>query len=313
MTPDVSICIASFRRPRGLARLLDSLAAQQLPEGLDVEIVVVDNDASGEAQSQAIAACGAARSARWFVEPRQNIAHARNRAVCEARGRWIAFIDDDEVADPGWLGAFWKLAEKDAGDGLFGPVLPRLDAGATDSPAAPWLDLETFFGRPRHESGTPVTAGETSTSNTFVRRSLFADRRFDPAWGRAGGSDVEIFDRMLADGARFLWCDDALVREVIPARRQRLAWLSQRAFRGGVGFTRLERQRRRNGAVWRGLPRAVLALGVLVPLLPLALVAGRRAAAQVWLRICTQAGHLWSFAGRSYEEYGCPEAGVSLD
>jgi succinoglycan biosynthesis protein ExoM len=313
MTPDVSICIASFRRPHGLARLLDSLAEQQLPQGLDVEIVVVDNDAAGVAQSQAIAACDAARAARWFVEPHQNIACARNRAVSEARGRWIAFIDDDEVADPGWLAGYWKLAQSSVGDGFFGPVLPLLDAGVAASPAASWLDLETFFGRPRHPSGTPVAAGETSTSNSFVRRSLFADRRFDPAWGRTGGSDVEIFDRMLAAGARFLWCDEALVREVIPARRRRLGWLSQRAFRGGVGFTRLQCQRRRSGAVWRGLPRAALAFGVLVPLLPLTLVAGRRAAAQVWLRICTQAGHLWSFAGRSYEEYGCADAGVSLD
>jgi hypothetical protein len=47
-----------------------------------------------------------------------------------------------------------------------------------------------------------------------------------------------------------------------------------------------------------------------VPLLPLALLAGRPAAARVWLRICTQAGHLWAFAGRSYEAYGYSAAGV---
>jgi len=313
MTPDVSICIASFRRPRGLARLLDSLAAQQLPAGLDVEIVVVDNDAAGEARAQAIAASSAAGNARWFVEPRQNIAHARNRSVSEARGRWLAFIDDDEMADPGWLAGYWKLAQGGAGDGFFGPVLPRVDAGEAPAAPASWLDLETFFGRPRHPRGTPVAAAETSTSNSFVRRSLFAEQRFDPAWGRTGGSDVEIFDRMLAAGADFQWCDEALVREVIPARRRCLGWLSQRAFRGGLGFTRLQRERRRSGAVWRGLPRAALALGVFVLLLPLSLLAGRGAAAKLWLRICTQAGHLWSFAGRSYEEYGSPDAGVSLD
>jgi len=308
MTPDVSICIATFRRPSGLARLLDSLARLALPEGLAVEVVVVDNDAAGEARSQALAACEAARTARWFVEPRQNIALARNRAVSEARGRWIAFIDDDEVADESWLAAFWTWIERGAGDGFFGPVLPRLDAVAT-----PWLDVETFFSRPRHPSGTPIDAREVSTSNALVRRSLFADRRFDPAWGRTGGSDVELFDRMLAAGARFLWCDEAIVCETIPACRQRLGWLAQRAFRGGVGFTRLQRQRRRSGAVRRGLPRALLALAVLVPLLPLALLAGRPAAARVWLRICTQAGHLWAFAGRSYEEYRYPAAGALLE
>jgi succinoglycan biosynthesis protein ExoM len=299
MTPDVSICVATFRRPRGLVRLLDSLARLTLPKDLVVEIVVVDNDAAGEARSQALAVSEAARSARWFVEPRQNISLARNRAVSEARGRWLAFVDDDEVADENWLAAFWAEVESGAGDGFFGPVLPRLD-----TVAIPWLGVETFFSRRRHPSGKRIEACETSTSNALVRHSLFADCRFDPTWGRTGGEDSEIFDRMLAAGARFVWCDEAIVCEMIPASRYRLGWLAQRAFRGGAGFTRLQRQRRRAGAVWRGLPRALLALAVLVPLLPLALLGGRSAVARVWLRICTQAGHLWAFAGRSYEEYG---------
>jgi succinoglycan biosynthesis protein ExoM len=299
MTPDVSICVATFRRPRGLARLLDSLARLTLPKDLVVEIIVVDNDAVGEARSQALAVSEAAENARWFVEPRQNISLARNRAVSEARGRWLAFIDDDEVADENWLAAFWAEVESGAGDGFFGPVLPRLD-----TVAIPWLGVETFFSRRRHPSGKRIEACETSTSNALVLHSLFADCRFDPTWGRTGGEDSEIFDRMLAAGARFLWCDEAIVCETIPASRYRLGWLAQRAFRGGMSFTRLQRQRRRAGAVWRGLPRALLALAVLVPLLPLALLGGRSAAARVWLRICTQAGHLWAFAGRSFEEYG---------
>ena len=308
MTPDVSICIATFRRPRGLARLLDSLERLVLPEGLDVEIIVVDNDAAGVARSQALAACEVARSVRWFVEPRQNIALARNRALDEACGHWIAFIDDDEVADESWLAAFWTWAERGAGDGFFGPVLPRLDEVATS-----WLDVETFFSRPRHPSGTPIDAREVSTSNALVLRSRFADHRFDAAWGRTGGSDFELFEGMLAAGARFLWCDEAIVHETIPARRHRLGWLAQRAFRGGVGFTRLQRQRHRSGAMRRGLPRALLALAVLLPTLPLALLAGRPAAARVWLQICTQAGHVWAFTGRSYEEYRCPAAGALLE
>jgi succinoglycan biosynthesis protein ExoM len=307
-TPDVSVCIATFRRPRGLARLLDSLSKLELPEDLDVEIVVVDNDAAGEARSQVTALSDAARTARWFVEPRQNIALARNRALREARGRWIAFIDDDEVADENWLAAYWKLACAGAGDGFFGPVLARLDEVVT-----PWLDVETFFSRPRHPTGTPIDSAEVSTSNALVRRSLFADRCFDPAWGRTGGSDVELFDHMLAAGARFLWCDEALVRETISPRRHRLGWLSQRAFRGGVGFTRLAKQRRRSGAVSRGLPRALLALAFLTPLLPLSLLTGKAAAARVWLRICTQVGHLWAMAGLSYEEYRSPDARARLE
>ncbi len=305
--PDVSICIATFRRPRGLARLLDSLSKLKLPDGLDVEIIVVDNDAAGDARAQALAVCELARTVRWFVEPRRNIALARNRALCEAEGGWIAFIDDDEVADEDWLAAHWRSVESDAGDGFFGPVLARFDDIAT-----PWLDVETFFSRPRHATGTPIGAREASTSNALVRRSLFGDRRFDPAWGRTGGSDSELFDRMHSSGARLLWCDEAIVRETIPVRRQSLGWLSQRAFRGGVGYTRLQRERKRSAGSG-GSPRALLALALLLPILFLSLLAGRRAAARVWLRVCTQVGHLWASAGQSYEEYRLPKAGAVLD
>jgi len=306
--PDITICIASFRRPRGLVRLLESLSRQKLPEGVDVEIVVVDNDSAGEARSSAVAACDLARSVRWFVEPRQNLAIARNRGVSEARGRWIAFIDDDEVADESWLAAYWRLVENDAGDGFFGPVLPRLDEVVT-----PWLDAETFYSRLRHPSGTPLAWSEVSTSNAFVRRSLFSEHRFDPSWGLSGGEDSEVFGRMLDAGARFVACDEALVYETIPPRRHRLGWLSQRAFRGGVSFTRLQRQRRLGGAVSRGLPRALLALAILTPALPLSLFGGRAAASRVWLRICTQIGHLWAFAGLRYEEYRCSGERAPLD
>jgi succinoglycan biosynthesis protein ExoM len=299
--PDVSICIATFRRPAGLVRLFESLARLKLPDGLAIEIVVVDNDAAGEAQAAAVAACDFARGVRWFVEPRQNIARARNRAVRAARGRWLAFVDDDEIVEEEWLAAFWAASERQESDGLFGPVLPRLEAEGVS-----WLDAEGFFSMPARESGRALAASDVFSGNCFLRRALFDRRGFDPAWGRTGGSDTEFFDHVLSLGARFLWCAEARVWEFVPPRRHRLAWLTQRAFRGGVGYTRLQCERRRAGAVSRGLPRALFAAGFLLPLAPLSLLAGRATSARVWLRLCTQIGHLWAFAGRSYEEYASP-------
>ena len=117
---DVSVCIATYRRPRGLARLLESLMRQKLPPGLSLEIVVVDNDASGSALSVADARREGPHPVRYFVEPRRNIAHARNCALREALGRWIAFIDDDEVAGEDWIASYWAMSERFDADGFFG-------------------------------------------------------------------------------------------------------------------------------------------------------------------------------------------------
>jgi glycosyltransferase involved in cell wall biosynthesis len=284
--------VATYRRPVGLLRLIESLRRQKLPAGTKVEVIVVDNDPEG----RALAHVDGGRE-RWCHEPRRDIAHARNRALEEARGTWIAFVDDDEVADEGWLAAYLALAESGGWDGLFGPVIPRLERVVT-----PWLELETFYARARHASGTPLGPTQLRTSNAFVRRTLFDGRRFDPAYGRSGGSDSELFGRMLAAGARFGFCDEARVTETLSPERHTLRWLTRRAFRGGVVSSRmvLDRDPRARRI---GIPRALALLLGCAAALPLALGMGRVAAARVWLRGAVQAGHLWAFAGRSFQEY----------
>jgi hypothetical protein len=307
VTPDVSVCIATCGRPRGLERLLASLARQKLPGRVAFEVLVVDNgggvgaqDAPADATAGVIERFGAALPLRAFAEPRRNIARARNRALDAARGRWLAFVDDDEEACEGWLAAFLERAEEGDADGWFGPVLPRPAAGA---PA--WLAGGGLHARPRHASGALLPLAALSTSNACLRAALLAGRRFDPAFGRSGGSDTELFGRLLRAGARFRWCDEARVCELLPPERLRLAWLARRAFRGGVVTTRLERRFYGSAAAWlRGGPRALAGLGLFGAALPAAALCGRARAARVLLRACTQAGHLWALLGRDFEEYG---------
>jgi len=293
--PDVSVCVATFRRPRGLARLLASLLRQKLPDGLAFEILVVDNDPRGGARESVPPELARASNLRWLAEPRQNIAHARNAALEQARGDWIAFIDDDEEAGEDWLASFWAGVECDAGDAFFGPVTPLLEVEPR-----PWLDAPTFYGRTRHASGTPLGVEAVSTSNAFVRRAALGDHRFDPDWGRTGGEDVELFDRLLRGGARCVWWDEAEVSERVPAQRYGLRWLSRRAFNGGLTHTRLVRRHRSPARI---AVRAALAGVACVLALPLALLSGRRNAARLWLRVCTQAGHLWALSGRVVVAY----------
>jgi succinoglycan biosynthesis protein ExoM len=286
MAREISICIATYRRPAGLSRLLGSLAKLRLPEDLSIEILVVDNDAQGSAAAVAREWADDPHPLRLLIEPRQNVAHARNRALEAARGSWLAFIDDDEIADEGWLAAYWSRVEAEDCDGCFGPVLPRLEETVT-----PWLDPEGFYARQRHPSGTRIGAGEASTSNAFLRRALFAEMSFDPAFGdpSAHAEDRELFGRMLEAGARFCWCDEAVVTELLPAARHRLAWLTRRAFHGGFVTTQLEPRARGRA---RGLLRAWLGLVLFGLLLPVAALGGRRPAARIWLRLCAQVGHL---------------------
>jgi hypothetical protein len=108
---------------------------------------------------------------------------------------------------------------------------------------------------------------------------------------------------MLRSGARLSWCDEAVVVETIPAHRYRLGWLSRRAFNGGVGHTRLLRRQTRGASAALAACRAGGIWIAAMALLPLAWLAGPRTAVRLWLRGCTQLGHLWAAAGGVYVAY----------
>jgi len=298
---DISVCIATFRRPQGLARLLESLRATcEGDNEFIVEIIVVDNDVDETARALAGSMGKRFKSLRYFVEARQNIAHARNCCVREARGTWIAFIDDDEVAGNNWLTAYWRMAAEKAGDGYFGPVLARLEHSVPS-----WMDRELFFGRPRFPTGTRLSDDrQMRTGNAFIRRSFFSSFKFDFRYGLTGGEDSDLFGRLSDNGAVFYWCDEAETFEYYPIERLSLRWLVQRSFRGGYTYTLIKRNRQ--PGFWRQIPGLVKAVGGVVAfglMLPFELLRGRKYTAKRLLRICTQLGHIWAFLNLRYEEY----------
>ena len=67
-------------------------------------VLVVDNHSAESAKGVvgSFASIGG-HAVNYFVEPEQNIACARNKALANASGQFIAFIDDDEYPENDWL------------------------------------------------------------------------------------------------------------------------------------------------------------------------------------------------------------------
>ena len=297
----VAVCVATYARPDGLARLLDGLAA--LHTDACVRVVVIDNDATGPSRAACEARAGHfALGLRYEVEARRGITYARNRSV-EAAGAdvdFIAMLDDDEVPDPGWLEALLRVQAKYDADIVAGPVIPYFPAPPSD-----WVRDGRFFARPRYETGH--TLPHAHTHNVLVRRGVFdTTGRFDDRFALTGGEDLQFFRRAKAIGARIVWANDASVEEWIPASRANLGWLLRRAYRSGATLGQVDLDRpdalvARPSRVVRGLGRMVQ--GAL--LTPVALVShGRRVRLVRALQLIYRgAGMIAGVLGGRYEEY----------
>ena len=230
---DASVIIPTFRRPQLLRAAVESVLSQQ---GLTVaiEIVVVDNDPACSAQ-QIVAAF--ARSSpvavRYICEPRAGISHARNAGIAASGGRYIAFLDDDELASPQWLASLWSTARAHDADIVVGPVRACFPEGVRVPDYAARIynrDAKAATGQLIEWSGV---------GNALIRRErcLTAPVPFDPRLGLSGGEDAVFLRRLHEQGRRCVWCAEAVVAESIPLEKLRPAYLLRRAFRGGQTTT----------------------------------------------------------------------------
>lgn len=241
MIIDLSIVVCTYHRERLLAELLASVQGQEMPEGLRCEIIVVDNSDEGTARAT-VAAMRGDVPARWIEAHPANISIARNAGVAASGTTWIAFVDDDQSLEPGWLAAFARAVRTWPHDVFFGLVQADFDAGCRPTPRARLLyarapDLtpgaDLFAIGPRKTAGIAL-----ATNNCALRRSALPSDAapFDPSFGAGGGEDYDLFCRMQARGARFGWAPAMRAREFVPAHRCEARYLRRRFFAGGQAF-----------------------------------------------------------------------------
>ena len=301
-TPAISVCIATHRRPERLALLLEDLRAQRW---IPAEVVVVDNDPAASAREVVLAARDRAPfPIRYSLEPRKNIAHARNATVELARGDWLAFVDDDERAPPSWLRGLAHAALRYGADGVLGPVEPIVP---DEAPA--WLKRGHFYAWPRMESGGVVPPNRLRFGNVMLSARILATQQqaFDPAYGLTGGEDGDLLARLVQKGARIVWCDEAIVDEPVEPARLSLKWLLKRSMRGGQDFARHALAGRYGPATRLTrtilLGRAVAQAGVATVLAVASLPLGRHHAAHWLTKASANVGKVSAFAGWHYREY----------
>ena len=220
---------------------------------------------------------------RNVMEPNRNPATRRNRAVSEASGEILAFIDDDATADPRWLAtAVAYLDEHPDVLAIGGP-----DPAPQDSPpaelvsetllATPWIGSGVACHENRRGVFDVMHASDVALVNLFVRRSAFTG--FDEGIGYIG-EDTGLVEELLRRG-RVVYHDGVRVRHrrrAFPGPYLRQRWRYR--VKTGRLLVQGSRAHRGNPKIWAFLGAGAVGLFLAplfaVPYYLLTLVLGAR-------------------------------------
>lgn len=283
----ITVCICTFRRLELLRNLLGDLSRQETEGRFTYSILVIDND--GNRSAEAVVSrfrANHALSIQYDVEPEQNIAVARNRALTQARGDFIAFIDDDESPIQRWLLTLFDTREKNGVDGVLGPVHPVY----AETPPA-WVVAGKFYDRRTYPTGFVIDWRKGRTGNTFLKREAFDG--ITPAFRREfrTGEDQDFFRRAIEKGRVFIWCNEAVAYEAVPASRWKRSFLLKRALLRG--YTSLAHPTFGTNDVLKSL----MAAPVYIVALPFALTLGQGRFMSILVRLCDHLGRLLGVVG----------------
>lgn len=256
----ISICICTYNRSEILTHCLQSLRQLIIPgHEHDIEIIVVDNNSRDRTPlvvGEAMASCPFRM--RYVFEIEQGVSAARNRAIDEAAGDYLAFLDDECVVNPDWLivalSTINEVHPCVMGGPYFGAFLP--------GKRPEWYKVEygnAYFLNHHYERGFQNTF-RASSGNMFVRRDVFDAVRFDVEMGPVGaqlklGEETDLQERYLSTRpTQRVFYEPALIvyHFILPAKL-RLSYAAKRAFQGGLSRPRTISARKMFGELGKAL------------------------------------------------------------
>ncbi|HEY6836983.1 MAG TPA: glycosyltransferase [Gaiellaceae bacterium] len=210
--PELSVVISTRGTP-AVAETVESVTASADAAGARAEVLVAWAGAEGPPPLGE-----AVRVLRVFPA---GLVYSRNRGLQAATAALVAFVDDDELVDAGWVAALLDaFAREPSTAGVFGPVAPRDERGLA-------YCSHDAGGEPRvfGADTAPWKVG-TGGNMAFRRAALLEAGGFDPLFGLGSVSrsaeEAELIFRLLQAGHVLAWAPDAVVYHPTKTEAERL-------------------------------------------------------------------------------------------
>ena len=255
----LSLVIPTHNRAAQLIAALESVVRQNLPPHA-WECVVVNNNSTDNtaARFADFAEMHPGISLRLVTEEGPGVSYARNRGLREAQAPLVAFIDDDERVNPGFLRAYLDFFDSHP-DAVVagGRIIAEYPAGRPG-----WMSkyVEMPIANPMDfgPDVRPFPAGRVPGGGNmaFRREGLAGYGGFDPSLGRVngeliGGEENDFFERLLAGGEIIWYVPGAVMWHVIPPAKLTETYFRRLSYNVGVS-------QRLRAQIHHRLPKAFL-------------------------------------------------------
>lgn len=243
--PLISVVICTHNRAHHLRKAIASALDQDVPAA-DYELLVVDNASTDDTPQ--VSASFAAPNLRYVHEPQLGLCHARNTGWQTARGRYVAYLDDDAIAEPGWLAAIRDAFAVEPTPGVVGGKVDPIWEG----PRPAWLPdsiacsltIVDWPGGPKPISDVRVE-WLVGANMAMPRAVLEEIGGFEPKLDRIGsnmlsGGDVFLQKRIIEQGHGCYYHPGMAVRHLVPSSRLEKRWFTRRYYWQGVSDAVME-------------------------------------------------------------------------
>lgn len=231
----LEILIATHNRDRLLGRTLASIAAARRPAGVELSVLVVDNNSHDQTRATVEQfAASAPFPVRYLFEKKQGKSYALNAGIAASSADLIGMIDDDEELAPQWIEAAARAFEETPDlDFIGGPYVAKWESEQPE-----WLPdnyravLGDFNRRDHVAAYSRDFPAVLPGGNAVIRRSaLKRTRGYHTGLRRA--QDVDMYLQLLDVGARGEYRPDLLILHHIPAERLTRNYFRRWAFAHG--------------------------------------------------------------------------------
>lgn len=239
---DLTVIICTWNRAKSLAVVLTSLETSVVPEGLEWEVLVVDNNSKDD--TRAVCESFIAKNPRRFrylFHGTQGKTNALNAGIREARSEYLALTDDDLTVDPRWVAGIYDAFQKYACAAVGGKIVPVWNCKKPT-----WIAFDGPYRHPAYggivnfdKGDSPVKLTATAIgANMGLRKSIF--EKYGPYRADLnrindllGGEDTEYCRRIMRAGECLMYAPNAIVYHPVEEQRTTRKYFRSMAFHYG--------------------------------------------------------------------------------